>query len=459
MDFGSCGFILSGTGAMRSEWYRFWSFAHFLPAGISGYNEIRRDIMKTILYILEQRTDDTDQVIRYLEMDECEVIVKGSAAEGLEFVKSRETGSLIVLIDSPSKTAGAKELIDYITYQNDFLFMTPVLLVTDRTQADEDVKYLGGAASDVLMKPVFRSIMINRIRNAEKFFESVTFADFARILKVLPSNIYLKDSQCRYVFSSHTWHHIETGDDPDWTIRGKTDPEVRKDKENAMLAYESDRRIIETGKGTSYIIEVNVDGIQEYLQLIKEPILNDNGTVKGIIALINDVTEQEQLRRKLKERSITDTLTGCFNRFSFQETVLAGFSASQCPVTILTGDCDGLKRINDTFGHLAGDEWIRAGANLLKKTLPEGAMLFRTGGDEFTAIIPNMNADGAEALIRAIRENEQKLCLLSQPYRISLGYAVLEQPDDDVMVCIRRSDENMYQDKEAHRGEMPGRKG
>ena len=77
--------------------------------------------------------------------------------------------------------------------------------------------------------------------------EDIDFVE--RILRELPSNIMFKDTECRYVFCTHYWRHIKIGDDPNWTIRGKTDLEVRKDTENARMAYEQDKRILATGKG------------------------------------------------------------------------------------------------------------------------------------------------------------------------------------------------------------------
>ena len=56
------------------------------------------------------------------------------------------------------------------------------------------------------------------------------------ILKELPSNIYFKDTQCRYLFCTHYWNHIVHDDTEAWSIRGKTDMEIRKDKENARKA-------------------------------------------------------------------------------------------------------------------------------------------------------------------------------------------------------------------------------
>lgn len=77
----------------------------------------------------------------------------------------------------------------------------------------------------------------------------MTFYGIEKILKQLPSNIFLKDNEARYIFATKYWHHLKKTDDPNWSIRRKIDPEIRKDKQNAIEAHKKDLEIIETGKG------------------------------------------------------------------------------------------------------------------------------------------------------------------------------------------------------------------
>lgn len=141
-------------------------------------------------------------------------------------------------------------------------------------------------------------LVSRRSYNALRAKDSATFYEIEEMLEKLPCDFFLKDVEGKYVFATHYWGHLDKRDDPNWTIRGKTDMEVRKDKKNAQKAYESDMKIMATGKGTRYVIEENSRGIQEFLELIKEPIFDEDGKVTGMIALINDITELELLKRK-----------------------------------------------------------------------------------------------------------------------------------------------------------------
>ena len=177
----------------------------------------------------------------------------------------------------------------------------------------DDLACLDLGAADLITPPCDGKLLLKRMSNVIRAKDSATFYEIERMLQVLPSNIYLKDAEGKYIFATHYWHHLDMHGDPNWTIRGKTDPEIRKDKKNAIRAMESDRNILATGKGTRYVIEVNADGQREFLELIKEPVRDDDGEITGIVGLINNVTEQQILKLELEKRSKSDDLTTCMD--------------------------------------------------------------------------------------------------------------------------------------------------
>jgi len=369
-----------------------------------------------------------------------------SAEDAVDFLENGELLSAVIL-DTPSEIPGVDRLIRSVNGRNNDLLAFPVLILTDEEHIGADEQYLGGVVADCVMKPLRPAVLKNRLANAEQLVSSVSFTEFSRMLQSLPANIYLKDDRARYVFSSQTWHHLNTENDPEWTIRGKTDLDIRKDKENAQRALNSDLELIRTGKGTSYIIEEN-EGEQEFLQIIKEPLFYEDGRVRGIIALINIVTEQEQMRRKLRERYITDQLTRVYNRSYYTEYLAELDRFAPDPLSIIIADCDRLKRVNDTCGHIAGDEYIRSCAELLRFTLPKEALIFRTGGDEFAAFLPGTGAEEAEQLVRRIRENEGKFSIEGYTLSVSVGCSTMTG-EKDLKRYIGMADHNMYEEKQA----------
>ena len=352
-----------------------------------------------------------------------------------------------VIVDRPSDYKNIADLTRYIKSHNTYVSATAVLALTDSGHKEQDSSFMELGFTECMTRPLYGPLVRRRIKNAEDVINNIAFDKFAEMLKNLPANIYLKDASGRYVFSSQTWHHLDTGNDKNWTIRGKTDIEIRKDVQNAILAMNSDQKVIETGKGMQYIIKE--DNGKEFLQLIKEPLFDDEGNVNGIIALINNVTEQELMRRKLKEQALHDPLTGLYNRQYLNEYILKLREHSVYPLCVISADCDDLKGVNDTYGHVFGDMYIRQSVNLMLSSFPAKARLFRVGGDEFIAFIPNMGIQEAEALIKDTQSqpsyfyvNERQM-----PVNLSFGCAIINSKYDDIDEMIRISDNRMYEQK------------
>ena len=405
--------------------------------------------MKTILLIAANDNPRTRYLLPILETG-YQVRSLATAAAGIGALESQREEPHALILDNPSGLDRAEELISYVGQYNNALFSVPVLLLTDEAHRDRDEDYLDDTVVGSIEEGQSARVVLQRIDKANEFINSVTFQEFSRMLKVLPSLIYLKDARGRYVFCSQYWHHLEHYDDPDWTIRGKTDLEIRKDQENARLAYESDLRIIATGEGTSYVIEENEDGVQEYLQLIKEPLKNEDGQVQGIIAIINNVTEQERLRQELHRRSFTDELTGLYNRAYFDEYVTQ-LPETVYPLGILSADCDGLKEINDQWGHAVGDEYIRMAATLLKTSLSPGSIIFRMGGDEYMALLPGTNEEALQRTISRLQENAKIFSIRERSLSVSFGVCLMTSAELSFQACMEQSDRDMYRNKRARK--------
>ena len=385
---------------------------------------------------------------RFLELltPEYELLRAADEEEGLQILKQqRKTISAVLLDLDMAKQTGFSFF--HTVSQNVLYAAIPVIGTLPRMPAEEDLACLDVGAADVFTPTGNGKLLLRRLSNVIRAKDSATFYEIERMLRALPSNIYLKDAEGKYIFATHYWHHLDMKGDPNWTIRGKTDPEIRKDKENAIKAYESDKIILATGEGTRYTIKIDTDNQLEFLELIKEPVRDDDGNITGIVGLINNVTEQQLLKFELERRSKTDALTGLFNRRYYREYFPTVCKPENFPIALISADCNGLKKINDTYGHLVGDEYLRMSAVLLRMVLPESASIFRMGGDEFFIVLPNTDEIAVQRFIDEMKQKSSLFQIREQKLSIAFGFSILRSETDDVNACIHSADQNMYENK------------
>lgn len=348
-----------------------------------------------------------------------------------------------VIMDSEQAIANDHEFLKKSVQNGRFAFI-PLLIIADYQKSDAELKCLDYDAVDFITMPFQKVMVKNRIENAIHIKDSASFYEIERMLKELPSNIYLKDADGCYIFATHYWHHLDHSDDPDWTIRGKTDVDIRKDKENAIMAMEKDMEVIRTGKGDNYVIEINVDNILEYFEVFKEPVTDQNGNITGIIGLLNNVTEHEKLKQQLKNAAIIDGLTGLYNRKEIQRRIdgaVESYQKNGGTFSVIMLDIDNFKQVNDCYGHQQGDVVIVTLADILINNQPSFKGKFsagRWGGEEFMLLLHDTEITAAAYIAELIRQcfaNSSFPDMRSQT--ISLGVTQVKPNDTSDSICIR----------------------
>ena len=169
---------------------------------------------------------------------------------------------------------------------------------------------------------------------------------------------------------------------------------------------------------------------------------------------IQDITERKRAEAAIQTLSLADELTGLYNRrgfLAFSRQHLNSLSRTNKGVAIVYADLDGLKRINDSFGHTEGDRALIKTAELLKETFRSSDILGRLGGDEFTVLAAVDPEDGVENLIARLEQKfENYNALKNSPYQlsISLGVAQLDSDGTQTMEDLMAlADLAMYENK------------
>jgi len=174
---------------------------------------------------------------------------------------------------------------------------------------------------------------------------------------------------------------------------------------------------------------------------------NLEGNLTGCLGVLRDVTERKKTEEKLKYISFHDSLTGLYNRTYFEEELKRLNTKRQLPISIIIGDINGLKLVNDAFGHLKGDLYLCEAARILEESCRKEDIIARRGGDEFSIILPKTKNDHAYKIIKRIRNAANKIKSNDIPLGISLGTSTKEQSDQDINTIIQSAENNMYSRK------------
>jgi len=170
--------------------------------------------------------------------------------------------------------------------------------------------------------------------------------------------------------------------------------------------------------------------------------------IVGGYAMYVDLSDRKQKEQKLEYLSSHDVLTGLYNRAYFEETLAQLEKKSTLPISILVADVDGLKRINDEFGHSAGDDLLRSAAEILRASFRAQDVVARIGGDEFAVLLPGADEQIAEQLSRRIASNLKRYNLShpQMPVHLSYGIATATQPLP-LAQLFSQADHKMYEHK------------
>lgn len=200
---------------------------------------------------------------------------------------------------------------------------------------------------------------------------------------------------------------------------------------------------------------VNLVGVKR--DLASRIYLKGNDELKTLANSINTMlgelnlaqTELQKSEKQTEYLSFNDSLTGLLNRayFEYELDRLNKNFANYFPVSVITVDVDGLKIVNDTFGHKAGDELLKTVAQILSSVVKKGDIAARIGGDEFCLLLPNVERqecwERKESIVRLT--NKYNLNASRVPLSLSIGSATSDEENgENIFETYQRAENNMY---------------
>ena len=188
---------------------------------------------------------------------------------------------------------------------------------------------------------------------------------------------------------------------------------------------------------------------------------NPQGRPTRVCGVVMDISDRKRLEEKLRRLSITDPLTGAFNRrylLQVMEREISRVQRYARPLSLIMFDIDHFKRINDTFGHEQGDVVLKGVATLVRERLRHSDIFVRWGGEEFMILAPETVLPKAIALTQTLR-----MALHQSPFPtvgpITASFGVAEYRSDETLdQWLKRVDDLVYQAKREGRDHISHRR-
>ncbi len=210
----------------------------------------------------------------------------------------------------------------------------------------------------------------------------------------------------------------------------------------AVKALENLEKVFAESKMESFEYDIEIMGnVKSYeIRMVK----SDDTESLGIV---RDITSDKKYQENMEYLSHHDFLTGLFNRHYFEKKLSELDTLENLPLCLIMADVNGLKLVNDSFGHKAGDELLIKVGDVLKKACTSGEHIFRIGGDEFIILFSIKEPGEAEILIEKIKELAKTEKIKAIELSISFGWALKEKIEEDIHEVFKDAENQMYKRK------------
>jgi len=271
---------------------------------------------------------------------------------------------------------------------------------------------------------------------------------FSAILESSPDMVFFAlDQDCRY--TAFNRRHQE-----DALFAWKNDIAIGQDylagdisvlKRAEMKTY-FDRAL--SGEYFNVIEESGTDReAMSYWQMYFSPIKNAENKTIGLTCFTMNITALKRAQEKNIFLSYHDMLTNLYNRRYYEEYLARMEREEVLPISVIIGDLNGLKLVNDAFGHRTGDEIIRQAAEALTAACRKEDIIARWGGDEFIILLPGLDSITAEKTVERIKKECEGRSVRSIPIDISFGWYTRSDLAEDMKTVLKNAEDIMFKNK------------
>ncbi len=276
------------------------------------------------------------------------------------------------------------------------------------------------------------------------------YADkISRLVESTEDSIYLVDRDCRYLFINKK-HLSRLGISEDG-YRGKGYGDFHTPETTKRFSEIVDK-VFRTGEPAQF--EHNSERDNNHFLWTLSPVTESDGRMTTVSVVSKKITELKKIEEGLRALTLTDSLTGLYNRLgllTLAEQYFKIANRTKSKVFMLYADLDNLKHINDTFGHQEGDAALREAALLLGETFRESDIVSRIGGDEFVVMLIKDAEESIASITTRLKNNLASYnAKKDRNYALSLSFGITYyDPAHPITVeeLLARCDKLMYADK------------
>jgi len=219
--------------------------------------------------------------------------------------------------------------------------------------------------------------------------------------------------------------------------------------------------VLENGDHESLdFLIVTKSGLEKWISHYCYTVYEKNGKPMGIRSSNNDITSRKQVEDALEKAARIDPLTGLLNRRAFMARIKSEetrYSRNKRSFCLMMADIDHFKRINDTYGHDAGDYILKELSRLMAEKLRLQDSISRWGGEEFLIILPETGINGASFVAEKLRIVIQNHKFLYHEHQLSIKVSFGISAYKDGMTidgCLKKTDDNLYLAKKRGRNQV-----
>lgn len=283
-----------------------------------------------------------------------------------------------------------------------------------------------------------------------QWIDALGYEEVMTFLRSTPANLFFKDTECRYLLFRTLGLSSPTEKGRKRMCWARQIWRSGAARNRPAFIMSRTRRCLPPAREPALSPRCPGRMGRHTIRSKKNPVVLE-GKIIGIVGLIGDITERVRLEKQAENWAVHDDLTGLYNRNYLKVKGAEQLKEAIMPITIIMGDCNYLKRVNDAYGHEYGDLLLKRVGRVIRENLPPESVALRMGGDEFLIACSHFSAEEAEQLIERLhgelaRQSDDRLKL-----DVAFGYHTVTEGPFDYVAVYHAADRDMYRNKRKNR--------